>query len=174
MKKQFMDTDQIRLTEIHRKAAAAYQDGGRDAGSLVPEDDLGFLAACGISAQTLLDYAEDFVRYGEPDTATFVRVVEIRRDHLRSSPNPLQIAQPVPESELPRKMDEWEGIAWLPRITQKARCFLDGTLAPEIMYGCGGDRAFIQKLHLTLPGFLELVRQAGNDDKQVIKGVQGM
>ena len=166
-----MNTDQIRLTEIHRKAVAGYQGGGRDPDKLVPREDVDFLAALGISSQALLDYAEDFSRYGEPECATFVRLVEIRRDYFRK----VQQGTPriVQEPELPRKTDEVGGIAWLPRITKKARCFLDGSLCKEVMYGCSGDRAFLRKFLLTLPGFLEKVRDSGADPAKILDYVRG-
>jgi hypothetical protein len=79
----------------------------------------------------------------------------------------------VQETELPRKTDEWEGIPWLPRIAKKARCFLEGTLCSEVMYGCSGDRAFLKKFNLSLPGFLELVRDSGSDVAKIVRSVRG-
>ncbi len=166
-----MNTDQIRLKEIHRKAAAAYQQGSRDADQLVPREDIDFLATLGVTSQVLLDYAEDFARYGEPDCATFVRVAEIRREYFRKVQKAIPAGRIVQEPELPRKTDERDGIAWLPRITQKARCFLEGTLCKEVMYGCSGDRAFLRKFLLTLPGFLEKVRDG--DSAKLLDYVRG-
>jgi len=168
-----MNTDQIRLKEIHRRAVAAYQQGGRDAGELVPREDVDFLATLGISSQVLLDYAEDFARYGEPDCATFLRVAEIRGDYFRKVQNGVPATRIVPEPELPRKTDELDGIAWLPRITHKAKCFLEGTLSKEVMFGCSGDRAFLRKFLLTLPGFLEKVRDSGADREKILDYVRG-
>ena len=168
-----MNTDQIRLKEIHRKAVAAYQAGGRDADKLVPREDVDFLATLGVSSQVLLDYAEDFARYGEPECATFVRVAEIRRAYFRKVQNAIPPGRIVQEPELPRKTDELDSIAWLPRITQKARCFLEGTLCKDVMYGCSGDRAFLRKFLLTLPGFLEKVRDSGADSAKLLDYVRG-
>ena len=173
MKKTFMDDEEIRLTEIHRKAAANFQDGLRDAENLVPRGDLEYLAGLGIPAQVLIDDVEDFVRYGEPDAATFVRVVEIRREYFRGVQHGVPGGRIVKETELPRKTDEWEGIPWLPRIAKKARCFLEGTLCSEVMYGCSGDRAFLKKFNLSLPGFLELVRDSGSDVAKIVRSVRG-
>ena len=153
-----MNTDQLRLKQIHRKAVAGYQGGCREADKLVPGEDAEFLASLGISSQVLLDYAEDFARSGDPDCATFVRLAEIRRDYFHKVQNGIPASRIIPETEFPLKTDECDGIAWLPRITQKARCFLEGSLCKEVMYGCSGDRAFLRKFLLTLPGFLERVR----------------
>ena len=168
-----MKTDQIRLKEIHRRAVAAYHAGTGDADKSVPREDAELLATLGVSTQILLDYAEDFARYGEPECATFVRVVDIRRDYFRKVQKGIPSDRIVQEPELPRKTDELEGIAWLPRITQKARCFLEGTLCKEVMYGCSGDRAFLRKFLLTLPGFLEKVRDSGGDRAKISDFVRG-
>jgi hypothetical protein len=168
-----MNTDQIRLTEIHRKAVAAYQSGCRDADNLAPREEVNFLATLGVSSQVLLDYAEDFVRYGEPDCATFLRVMEIRGDYFRRVQKGIPSARIVQEPELPLRENEWEGVAWLPRITSKAGCFLDGSLCKEVMYGCSGDRAFLRKFLLTLPGFLEKVRDSGDDASKLLDYVRG-
>lgn len=168
-----MNTAQIRLKEIHRKAVSAYQGGLRDADKLVARTDVEFLSSLGVSSQILLDYAEDFSRSGEPDCATFVRVVEIRRDYFLKVQKGLPAALIVQEPELPLRELEWGGVAWLPRITQKARCFLDGSLCREVMYGCSGDRAFLRKFLLTLPGFLETVRDSGDDRAKILDYVRG-
>ncbi len=168
-----MNTDQIRLKEIHRKAVLGYQGGCREAESLVPRVDIEYLASLGVSAQVLLDYAEDCSRSGDPDCATFVRVVEIRRDYLRTVQKGIPCANVVPEPALPLREDEWDGIPWLPRIAQKAKCFLEGSLCRDVMYGCSGDRAFLRKHLLTLPGFLEKVRDSGDDRAKIMQYVRG-
>ncbi len=168
-----MNTDQIRLKEIHRKAVLGYQNGCREAESLVPRMDIDFLASLGVPAQVLLDYAEDFARSGDPDCATFVRVVEIRRDYLRTVQKGIPATSVIPEPALPLREDEWDGIPWLPRITQKAKCFLEGSLCREVMYGCSGDRAFLRKHLLTLPGFLEKVRDSRDDRAKILQYVRG-
>lgn len=171
-KRHLMHSATIRLKEIHQKAVLAYQNGCRETAELVPPPDLEFLASLGISAQVLLDYAEDFARSGEPDDTTFVRVVEIRWDYLRTVQKGVSADHVVPESALPLRENEWEGIPWLPRITQKARCFLEGSLCREVMYGCSGDRTFLRKHSLTLPGFLERVRDSGDDRAKIVQYVR--
>jgi len=148
------------LARFHAAAAASYQNGCRDAAAILPGADLAALRAAGIPAQVLLDYAEDFSRSGTPTCEDFVAVCEIRHDvflHRLGARWPLAV---VPESALPLRETELEGIPWLPRIFAKARCFLEGSLCPEVMYGCSGDRRFLADHHLTLPGFLALVRDA--------------
>jgi hypothetical protein len=168
-----MENDKARLTALHRLAAAAYRAGERTPAALVGPQDQEFLASIGLSRQVVFDYAEDFVRSGEPDCPTFVRVAEIRRDYFHGVRNKAAAIRNIPEDELPLREEEWEGIAWLPRITAKAWCFLEGSLCPEVMYGCSGDRAFLRKFQLTLPYFLAAVRDSGNDVGKILKYVRG-
>jgi hypothetical protein len=76
-------------------------------------------------------------------------------------------------SALPLKTDAVDGIAWLPRLIVKARLKLRGEMPPDLMYGCGGDRLFLRRMGLTLPGFLELVRDSGDDDLAIVEAVKG-
>jgi hypothetical protein len=41
------------------------------------------------------------------------------------------------------------------------------------MYGCSGDRAFLRKHLLTLPGFLETVRDSGEDRARLVQHARG-
>jgi hypothetical protein len=148
-----------RLAQIHRRAVENFRSGCRCAGDILPADDREFLASQGIRAQVAYDYAEDFVKYAEPTCEEFLRVVEIRRRYFLG-PMGGSIPAAVPEPDLPRKTDELGGIPWLARILVKARCFLEGSLCEDVMYGCSGDRAFLKQHSLTLPGFLEIVRDA--------------
>ena len=75
-------------------------------------------------------------------------------------------------SELPLKTDAVDGIAWLPRLMVKARLKLRGEMPSDLMYGCGGDRPFLRRMGTTLPGFLELVRDSGDDDRAIIEAVK--
>lgn len=157
--------------EIHARAAEAYRSGCRNPSEVVSAADLEHLAGLGVSARVLFDYAEDFVRYGEPGAADFVQVVGIRAAEYERSGH--AVRPEVRSADLPAKDDRLEGVRWLPRIIVKARAFLDGCLCDEIMYGCGGDRSFLNEHGLTLAGFLEVVRDSGGDDASVLKAVRG-
>ncbi|MFM8982715.1 MAG: hypothetical protein ACKOLA_07380, partial [Spartobacteria bacterium] len=113
------------------------------------------------------DCVDDLARYGEPDLKTFLALCDIRagyfRDVMKGAPAP----RTVDECELPPKTEEFDGIAWLPRVIRKAECFLSGCLCPDIMYGCAGDRAFLAKHGATLPNFLAQVRDADGDPARV-------
>ncbi len=157
---------------LHAEAVEAYRSGCRDADSLLSPASLALLRGAGITVHVLFDYTEDFSRYGWPTCEDFVGVAGIRQAEFLGKMHGQWPAAPVPEKSLPPKTAEWAGIAWLPRITAKARCFLEGSLAPEIMYGCSGDRAFLKERGLTLPGFLAVVRDSEGDQKRVLDRVR--
>ncbi len=161
------------LARLHAEARTAYDRGTREPASILDSDDLEILRRFGISAQFLYDCVDDLARYGEPDAQTFLALAAIRaayfRDVLHSAPPP----PVVNECELPPKSEEFDGIAWLPRIIRKGQCFLNGCLCPEIMYGCAGDRAFLAQHGKTLPGFLEQVRDANGDPARLAAYLRG-
>lgn len=159
---------------LHSEAVEAYRSGCRQADSLLSSASLALLREAGLTAHILFDYAEDFSRYGWPTCEDFVGVAGIRYAEFVGKFQSTWPAAPVPEKSLPPKTAEWAGIAWLPRITTKALCFLEGSLAPEIMYGCSGDRAFLKERGLTLPGFLAAARDAQGDQKKVLDYVRGV
>jgi hypothetical protein len=78
----------------------------------------------------------------------------------------------VSSATLPAKTAEVDGIAWLPRIIAKARLKLRGELPPDLMYGCAGDRPFLQKMNLDLPRFLKLVWECGDDTRRIVEAVK--
>jgi hypothetical protein len=155
-----MNTEEIQiLARIHAEARTAYEAGCRSPDSIANADALAFLQTLGVSSQFLFDCVDDRARYGEPDLEAFLALCEIRagyfRDVMKGAPAPRR----VDECDLPPKTEEFDGIAWLPRVIRKAQCFLTGCLCPDIMYGCAGDRAFLAKHHVSLQDFLSKVRE---------------
>jgi hypothetical protein len=74
--------------------------------------------------------------------------------------------------DLPAKTDEVDGIAWLPRIIEKARLKLRGEMPADLMYGCGGDRQFIESVKMTLPQLLKLTWDCGDNNRRIIDTVK--
>ena len=134
--------------------------------------DVAFLATIGCTAQELFDFIDDFLGYGEPDYATTLAVQAIRREYFLRVMQGQGTGKVAKMADLPAKLAAVDGIAWLPRLIVKARLKLRGEMPPDLMYGCGGDRPFLRGVNLTLPQFLELVRDAGDDDRQVIEAVK--
>ena len=60
------------------------------------------------------------------------------------------------------------GTAGLKHACHKLR----GEMPADLMYGCAGDRPFLRRMKMDLPGFLTLVRDAGADDARIISEVK--
>ena len=149
---------------LYDKAVAHYAKGARGAETYFTPDESAWLAANGLTAQYLYDYAEDQSNYGEPGYDLALGIELIRRDYFLN----VQHGQPTgkisdPET-WPGKDVEVKGIGWLPRILPKARAKLLGELPASMMYGCGGDRKFFKAHDINPVEFLSLVwRNLGND-----------
>ena len=157
---------------VYDRALSAFRSGRSSVATLCDSADTAFLLSSGCSVQELYDFVEDAVDYGEPDLETVLDVQRIRRDYFLGVLRGEWTGQVVPMSALPLKTDAVDGIAWLPRLIVKARLKLRGELAPDTMYGCGGDRPFLRRMGLTLPGFLERVRDCGDDDLAIVEAVK--
>lgn len=154
-----MTTDETQnLTRIHHEACSAYKAGHQTPDGVANSDATEFLKTIGVSTQFLFDCVDDLSRYGEPDLKTFLALCDIRAGYFREVQHSVPPSRTVDECELPPKTEEFDGIAWLPRVIRKAECFLHGCLCPDIMYGCAGDRAFLEKHHVSLVDFLSTVR----------------
>jgi hypothetical protein len=129
------------------------------------------LAANGLTAQHLYDYAEDQVAGGEPGYDRALGIELVRRDYFLNVQHGEASGAVLEEAALPPKTADVRGIAWLPRLLPKARAKLRGELPASLMYCCGGDRKFF-KAHDILPSeFLGLVWRNLHDDEAVIEWV---
>jgi hypothetical protein len=153
------------LKTLHAEALANYQSGCRTPDTILSPESSAALVGLGLTNSSLYDCVDDFSRYGAPDLETFLGVAGLRVACFGG----VQTNAEIPESDLPRKSDSFDGVAWLPRIIRKAECFLEGTLCRDVMYGCSGDRAFLAKYDANLPGFLQAVLQAKGDPASVLR-----
>jgi hypothetical protein len=150
---------------IYDSAVAQYAKGSRDTTTLLSAEEKAFLAANGITAQHLYDYAEDHNNYaGEPGFEIALGIELIRRDYFLNVQNGKPSSTVLDESKLPAKTDSVRGIEWLPRIIPKVKAKLRGELPSSLMYCCGGDRKFL-KAHNILPAELLAItwRNLDND-----------
>jgi hypothetical protein len=149
---------------LYDKAVASYARGQRGAASFFSPAEIAFLAANGISAQHLYDYAEDFTQEGLPDFGTAIGIELVRRDYFLN----VQLSRPsaavLDSTGLPRWDATLRGISWLPRLLPKARAKLRGELAPSLMYSCGGDRAFFEAHDIHPAEFLSVIWRTPDDD----------
>ena len=135
-------------------------------------EDVAFLATIGCTAQELFDFVDDSLGYDDLDFETALAVTAIRRAYFLEVMHGQSTGRVVPMSALPAKSAEVDGIAWLPRLIAKARIKLRGEMDPDLMYGCGGDRPFLRRHHMTLPQFLQLVWDKGDDDRAIVDAVK--
>ncbi len=163
---------QERFRETYDRGTEAWRAGRRSPSSMFGADDVAFLAGIGCTAQELFDFVDDGLGDGEPDFATVLAVQAIRRDYFLGVQQGRPSGHTASMAGLPAKTAMVDGIAWLPRLIVKARLKLRGEMPADLMYGCGGDRPFLRRVHLTLPGFLELVRDCGDDDARIVAAVK--
>lgn len=157
-----------RFHQIYDRAVALYAKGQRGADTFFTADESRWLAANGLTAQHLYDYAEDHNGYGgEPGFDIALGIELVRRDYFVNVQQSHPSSIILDESSLPAKADAVRGIEWLPRIIPKTKAKLRGELPPSLMYCCGGDRKFF-KAHDILPSeFLALVWRHENDDAAI-------
>ena len=154
------------------RAVSAWRIGRRSAATMFPAEDAAFLASIGCTTQELFDFVDDSLGYDDLDFQTALEVTEIRRYYFLNEMGGKPTGRVVPMAALPAKSAEVDGIAWLPRLIEKARIKLRGEMNPDLMYGCAGDRPFLRKHGMTLPQFLRLVRECGTNDRAIIDAVK--
>lgn len=167
-----LNTDQERkLLALWQQAVIQYKNGNRDAGAYFERDELDFLAALGMNAGDVYDYAEDHVAYGEPDFVTFARIHELRRRYFHEVQQRRRSGVVANPADFPSPETEEAGIAWLPRIIEKARAKLRGELPPDLMYSCPADRRFLKRHDIHPAEFLRKVWEMENDRDKLVEWV---
>ena len=130
------------------------------------------LSSIGCSAQELFDFVEDAIRYGEPDYETALLVTAVRRDYFLNVLNAIQATCQVDMATLPPKSAQLGGIVWLPRAIEKAKAKLRGEMPPDLMYTCGGDREFFERVKMHPADFLKLVWDTEGDLNRILNKVK--
>ena len=162
----------IRFREVCDAATERYQKGERTPQRLFSKSELEFLASIGCTAQELFDFIDDLAGHGEPEYETILLITAARREYFRLVQNGVRSTKQIEMDDLPAKTDEVDGIAWLPRIIEKARAKLRGEMPPDLMYGCGGDRPFLRNVNVEPAEFLRLVWLCGDDNQRIIEHVK--
>src|SRR4051812_46726390 len=162
----------LEFRHVWDRAVAAWHAGRRSPQTMFTAADVAFLSGLGCSAQELFDFVDDSLEYGDFDFETVLAVTEIRRAYFLEEMHGQPTGRVVSMNALPAKSAEVDGIAWLPRLIVKARLKLRGEMNPDLMYGCAGDRPFLRKHGMTLPQFLQLVRDHGDDDRAIVDAVK--
>jgi hypothetical protein len=161
---------EARFRAVYDRAVDAYhEDGGRTANECISREDQEFLASIGCTPQELYDFAEDWCWAREPSFEEVLAVTAIRRDYFLDVQDGKAPATKGRNSDFPPGTATMAGVPWLPRILAKARAKLRGELPPQLMYGCGGDRPFLQSMGVGLAEFLAAVRDAGDNDEPIVE-----
>ncbi|MDR1190802.1 MAG: DUF5069 domain-containing protein [Verrucomicrobiales bacterium] len=163
----------VKFGALFDKAVKQYQAGARGAKNFFTAEDEQFLAGIGHTAQEMYDFAEDAANGGEPDAGTVLLLAAARRDYFWYVQQGRRTGRELPSASLPAKTAAVDGIEWLPRIIEKARRKLAGEMDADLMFDCGGDRAFLRRFDIHPADFLRLVWAAGDDDRKVIEWVKG-
>ena len=161
-----------KLRELWDHAVANYEAGNREPSSYFNAEQIEWMDSVGLKIQDLYDFAEDKIKYGEPDFETFLMISEARRDYLLTKQDGKLSTHEIVTEELPAKTDTVDGIEWLPRIIEKAKAKLKGELNPDIMYGCGGDRNFLKTCDIHMAEFLRVVWAYMDDDASIVAWVK--
>lgn len=151
-----------------------YEDDNKEYEEWFDEEDMEFLDSIGYKPRELFDFVEDScsAEGEEPTPETALLVAAVRRDYFLVEQKGVPSTKVVSPADLPAKTAELEGIAWLPRIIAKAEAKLRGEMDPDIMYGCGGDRAFLSKHHIHPADFLRVVWAASGDQAKILNYVK--
>ncbi|MEY2880677.1 MAG: hypothetical protein RLZZ15_3057 [Verrucomicrobiota bacterium] len=156
---------------LYDNAVLRYADGRRGVEAFFSTDELAWLAAHGLAAQNLYDYAEDHIGYGEPGPDHALAIELVRRDYFLT----VQLARPsatrLDPATLPAKTETVRGLAWLPRLLPKAKAKLRGELPSALMFCCGGDRIFFRAHDLLPAEFLAVVWRHEHDDAAIVDWV---
>jgi len=163
---------QKHFRQVYDRGVAAWRAGRRAPATMFDGADATFLGSIGCTTQELFDFVDDELNYGDFDFATTQAVTAVRRDYFLNVMQGKPTGRTVTMASLPAKAAEVDGIAWLPRFIVKARAKLRGEMPPELMYGCAGDRPFLRKMKMDLPGFLKLTWDSGDNDRLIIDAVK--
>jgi hypothetical protein len=163
-----------RFLNLFDRAVAAYRGGEKDYNRHYNSADLAFLGSIGCQPREFFDFVEDFCEEGEPSPSTALLVASVRRDYFlaiqNGSPDPGEI---VNRDNIPGFGEELAGLPYFPRILAKAKAKLRGGLDPDLMFGCGGDRAFLERNGGIHPAdFLRHVWATGDDEQKLAEWIK--
>ncbi len=133
-------------------------------------EELEFLTSIGSHAAEMHSYVQEYATKGEPSPGTVLLIAAARRSFFMTQLRGMSgNAQPVRARDLPSENEEFQEIAYLPRIISKATAKLYGTLDPTVMYYCEKDRQFLRE-HGNIPpaDFLYLTWWARGDKQKLV------
>ena len=153
---------------LYDKAVKLYASGKTGAGSYFTSTESASLAANGLSAQNLYDYAEDHCNGGEPGYDRALAIESVRRDFFLNVQHGKPSTKVLKVDAMPAKTDAVRGIEWLPRLIPKTKAKLRGELPDSLMYCCGGDRRFFKQHNIHPAEYLSLVWRHLDNDTAIV------
>ena len=157
---------------LFERKGTAYKNGIQNAEAMFSKEEEAFLRSIGATSQEIFDFVEDWCDAGVPDPETTIAITKIRRDYFFQEQQEQFPEKPIRESEFPSRSASLAGLEWFPRIIEKARAKLRGELPSDLMYSCGGDRRFLNKVNIDPVEFLKIVWQAGDNVDHIVKFVK--
>lgn len=158
-----------RFLDLFDRCVKRYRSGDRDFTQYYDATAQALLEEIGYKPREFFDFVEDFCEEGTPSPSTALLVAAVRRDYFQVVMKGRKGDTELTRDDIPTFGDELDGVAYLPRILAKARAKLRGELDPDLMFSCGGDRAFLEKHGNRHPAdFLRQVWAAGDDDQKVL------
>ena len=158
--------------ELFEDGSDAYRAGKHDAEAMFDSAQGKFLEEIGATAQEIFDFVEDTFHGGEPGVETALLITATRREYFLNQQSGKRSERIIDMDKLPSKSAQLGGIEWLPRIIEKAHAKLRGEMPPELMYGCGGDRAFLSEHGIHPADFLREVWAAGENHQRILEFVR--
>ena len=158
--------------ELFEDGLASYRAGRRDAKTMFDSAQKEFLAGLGATTHEIFDFVEDHFHGGDPGAETALLITAVRRDYFKVVQKGLPSPHRIDMARLPAKSAALDGIAWLPRLIAKARAKLRGEMPPELMYDCGGDRAFLREHGIHPADLLREVWAAKDDTARILHFVR--
>jgi hypothetical protein len=158
--------------ELFEDGSDAYRAGKRDEKSMFNPEQGRFLEGIGATPQEIFDFVEDTFYGGEPGFETSLLVTAMRREYFLKVQKGQHSGRVIDMEKLPSKSAQMGGIEWLPRLIGKAHAKLRGEMPPELMYCCGGDRAFLREYGIHPADFLREAWNAGDDHQRLLDFVR--
>lgn len=138
----------------------------------LPEEQ-NFLSTIGYQPAEMHGYVREYAEKGAPSPSTTLLIAAVRRHYFLNVMRGISgNAKPITAADLPAETDEFQEIAYLPRIIRKAEAKIHGTLAADLMYGDEKDREFLRThgdFHLA--DFLQLAAAARSDRQRLVSAV---
>lgn len=138
----------------------------------LPEEQ-DFLKTFGYQPAEMHGYVREYAEKGAPSPSTALLIAAVRRSYFLNAMRGISgNAKPITAESLPSETEEYQEIAYLPRIIRKAEAKLYGILDSRLMYGDEKDREFLSThggFHLA--DFLQLAAAARSDRQKLVSAV---